>query len=429
MINFLRKLFLILSIIALISTTIFAQTIGDDNFKYETKIYKKGIKTLEAAREDWELSYPIMSLNSQERLKISFDFLSQDINDFYYTFIHCDANWQPSNLIFSEYCNGFEENTINEYSYSFNTFASYVNYKVYFPNEDISPLISGNYLFVVYEEGNIENIVLTQRIFIADSKVRIEEKIKRSITSDLTNAGQRVNFTLFSDDVSLDAEYVKVVVQQNGRVDNAKNNLKPQFSAGGELIYQSELENVFSAGNEFRHIDLKDETFLAMGIEDIYYIKPFYHYKLEIDYSRNKGSYISKQDINGDFFIQKDRSTESYKDADYFYVHFRLNNSNELLGGDVYLVGAHSNWNLIEENKMVYNFNTKNYEAKLFLKQGYYNYAYAYKAKKTGKIDYYFFEGSFSETENKYIIYVYDINPVNNYHELIGVKIVSTMQN
>ena len=79
--------------------------------------------------------------------------------------------------------------------------------------------------------------------------------------------------------------------------------------------------------------------------------------------------------------------------------------------------------------KMTYDLRTKNYEAKLFLKQGYYNYAYAFRNSQTGKIDYSFFEGSFSETENKYIIYVYDANPMNNYHELIGVKIVSTMQN
>ena len=428
MINFQRKQVLLLSLIALFSTNTFAQIIGDDDFKYETKIYKEGIKTLEAVREEWELTYPIMTLNSDQRIKISFDFLNEEVADFYYTFIHCDANWQPSNLIFSEYCDGFEENTINDYSYSFNTFAKYVNYNVFFPNEDVKPLISGNYLFVVYEEGNIENIVLSKRIFVVEPKVSVHEKVKRAITSDLRNSGQRVDFKIISEDISLASEYVKVVVQQNGRLDNLKRNLVPQFSSGNEISYQNEIENVFSAGNEFRHIDLKDETFLAMGIEDIYYEKPFYHYKLDIDFSRNRGNYISKQDINGEFFIQKDRSTESYKDADYFYIHFRLNYSNQLPGGDVFIVGAHSNWNLTEENKMSYNFRTKNYEAKLFLKQGYYNYAYAFKDKNSNKIDYLFFEGSFSETENKYIIYVYNANPTNLYHELIGVKIVSTMQ-
>lgn len=427
--KFIGKSLLTLSVIVFISTTAFSQTIGQDYLKCKTEIYKQGIKTLEATREAWELTYPIIELNSGQRIRISFDLMNEEIVDFNYTFIHCDANWYPSNLIFSEYCDGFEENTITNNSYSFNTFAKYVNYRVFFPNEDIKPLIAGNYLFVVYEEGNLENIVLTKQIYVVEPKADIRHRVKRAITSDLTNAGQRVDFTLFNIENSIVSEYIKVVVQQNGRSDNIKDDLLPQFTGGKELIYQNEIKNVFSAGNEFRHIDLKDETFLAQGIEDIYYTEPSYHYKLTVDFSRNRASYISKQDINGEFFIQKDRSEESYRDADYFYVHFRLNYSNELLGGDVFVIGAHSNWLCSEENKMDYNLLTQNYEAKLFLKQGYYNYAYAFKESNTGKIDYSFFEGSFSETENNYIIYVYDANPMNNFNKLIAVKIISTIQN
>jgi len=151
------------------------------------------------------------------------------------------------------------------------------------------------------------------------------------------------------------------------------------------------------------------------------------NFKLASDQSRNRNSYISKHDLNGEFFIQKEGSEDSYKSADYFYVHFSLK-SNEIAGNEVFIVSALSNWELNDEFKMSYNFRTQNYETKLFLKQGYYNYAYVLKNKKTGKLDFTFFEGSFSETENKYILYVYDTNPTNRYQNLLGVKIISNIQ-
>jgi len=204
--------------------------------------------------------------------------------------------------------------------------------------------------------------------------------------------------------------------------------LQPKFLSGNELIFQDELANVFDAGNEFRHLDMKSERFQPMGVEQIYYEKPYYHFKLDTDFARNAGKYQTKRDLNGEFFIKREESDESYRNADYFYAHFRLNTPNELLGGDVFIVGAFSNWNLLPENRMFYNLEAKNYEATLFLKQGYYNYAYVFKNTKTRAWDFNFFEGNFSETENKYLIFVYDVNPLNNYHQLIGYKVFTNYQ-
>ena len=55
-----------------------------------------------------------------------------------YTFIHCDSNWGKSEIIYSEYLNGFYENYIEEYYYSFNTIQQYIHYELTFPNENIN---------------------------------------------------------------------------------------------------------------------------------------------------------------------------------------------------------------------------------------------------------------------------------------------------
>jgi len=410
------------------SMSLKAQLFTNRNLLFEDKIYAQNIKTLQASRADWDMAYPIIKLNSDEKIKISFDLLGENFVDFSYTLIHCDANWNPSDLLFSEYCSGFEVNTLNEFYFSINTFAKYIHYQVQMPNDDVSPLISGNYLFVVFEQDNPERLILSKRLYFVDSKVKMSTTIKRSVTNNLQIAGQRIDFNLFKTDASVASENIQVAVFQNGRNDNSKKHLQPKFLSGNELIFQDELANVFDAGNEFRHLDMKSERFQPMGVEQIYYEKPYYHFKLDTDFARNAGKYQTKRDLNGEFFIKREESDESYRNADYFYAHFRLNTPNELLGGDVFIVGAFSNWNLLPENRMFYNLEAKNYEATLFLKQGYYNYAYVFKNTKTRAWDFNFFEGNFSETENKYLIFVYDVNPLNNYHQLIGYKVFTNYQ-
>ena len=48
---------------------------------------------------------PIITLNSDEQLNLSFDYLANDAKEFSYTFIKCDANWKKSenNIIKSPY--------------------------------------------------------------------------------------------------------------------------------------------------------------------------------------------------------------------------------------------------------------------------------------------------------------------------------------
>lgn len=404
-----------------------AQILENKNLKFEDKIYLTGVKTLETKRLDWEFSYPIVKLNSNEQLVISFDFLDKNLHDFYYTLIHCDKNWNVSNLIYSEFATGFEENTINDYFFSINTFADYVHYKILFPNNDVKPLISGNYLLVVYEE-NTENLVLSKKIYVAENKININAESKRSLVLSNGNAGQRIDFSIFKSTNEIIPENLQVTVQQNGRTDNLKTNLKPQFLSNEKIIFQDEIENTFEGGNEFRHLDIKTERFSALGIEDIYYEKPYYHCKKMIETARNYKKYEANQDLNGDFSIIKEGNDDSYQSADYFFVHFRLNSAFELPNSKIYLIGGFSNWQTIDENELFYNSDTQNYETSLFLKQGYYNYAYVVKNLKTGNLDFSYFEKSFSETENKYLILVYDTNPFNNFHQLIGYKIFSTVQ-
>jgi hypothetical protein len=77
---------------------------------------------------------------------------------------------------------------------------------------------------------------------------------------------------------------------------------------------------------------------------------------------------------------------------------------------------------------MTYNFEKKTYEASIFLKQGYYNYAYAFLPNRSATGDLTFIEGNFWQTENEYTIYVYHRQPGDLYDQLIGVGFLNSRQ-
>ena len=61
------------------------------------------IKTVQLYKEGWNLSYPIMKLNSNEKLALHFDLLSDQAESYYYTFIHCDKDWNKSDIFPDDY--------------------------------------------------------------------------------------------------------------------------------------------------------------------------------------------------------------------------------------------------------------------------------------------------------------------------------------
>ena len=73
-----------------------------DYFQLADRIYKDNIRMALLHKNGWALSSPLIELNSEERLKLSFDDLEGDVKDFSYTIIHCSYDWQESNILTSE---------------------------------------------------------------------------------------------------------------------------------------------------------------------------------------------------------------------------------------------------------------------------------------------------------------------------------------
>jgi hypothetical protein len=133
-------------------------------------------------------------------------------------------------------------------------------------------------------------------------------------------------------------------------------------------------------------------------------------------------------EINGQYYVDVQEGRDKHIEADYVYVHFNLPYEVPLIDGDVYVYGALTDWNLSEQNKMVYNLDNHAYELTLLLKQGYYNYEYVFVKSNKLYADNTFFEGSHYETENNYLILVYHFESTSKYEKLIGVKFLNSLR-
>ena len=94
----------------------------ENYIKYDDFIYDDSIKTVLLHNVNAQMSYPIFSLNGNQGVKLSFDDLRRENSIYNYTVIHCDANWEKSDLEQNEYIEGFFEDELFDFEYSSNEF-------------------------------------------------------------------------------------------------------------------------------------------------------------------------------------------------------------------------------------------------------------------------------------------------------------------
>ena len=398
-------------------------------FIYKDKIYKKHIKTVLLYKQGWELSYPIINLNSDDLLELSFDDLDSTTNNYSYTIIHCNSDWTKSSIMPFDYIEGFNDNPINDYDFSINTTIKYTHYYLTIPNNDVQLKISGNYIIKVYKDYNQDSVVFTKRFSVLNQQVNISAAVKKPTLIEYTNTSQEIDFSIIHNNFPIDDPFnnLKVIVKQNNRSDNAIKNLNPLFIKDNMLIYDYDEDNLFFGGNEYRNFDIKTLKYKTENINTIQYIKPYYHVELSTDNKRTFRRYFYHKDLNGKCIIENVDGHGDDLDADYVYVYFTLPFDQPFIDGKLYVFGQLSNWSCTKENEMTYNYERKMYELRMLLKQGYFDYEYAFVKTANNKIDDTFIEGSHFETENDYSISVYYRDFSSNYDQLIGYSVVNSI--
>lgn len=401
-----------------------------DQYYYQNAVYKEDIKTVQLFREENQLSNPVIELGSEATLVLKFDDISEEVNQYSYTIIHCDANWNESFLQQIDYLTGFSDNPVNDYAQSFNTTVKFVNYQIRIPNEDCTPKFSGNYALVVYGGNDRKDLVLIQRFYVVEPLVRIEGLVKKATFDPFQGDNQEVDFKIYHEQLRLlnPMQDIQVVLMQNRRWDNAITNLKPLFIRENMLDYDYNKENVFPGGNEFRYFDVRSVRHTGENVQDIQFFRPIYHITLMPDVIRSNKKYFFYKEMNGNFVIEsQDRVTDPDTECDYAFVHFFLPVPSQLMGGSVNVFGSMTGWNANKTNEMKWNFEHAGYELTLMLKHGYYNYQYVYVPEGSKKADSSNLEGSHVETENDYQIFAYYHDISSRYDRLVGFVNINSL--
>lgn len=397
-----------------------AQSLSDQ--PYETRSFSDRFKTLRTQVEGRELFPPIIDLNTNEHITISFDEMTEEVSYLQYSLVHCNADWRPSALSDLEYLDGFNTNPIEEFDFSMATFAHYVHYSLTLPNEDVQFKVSGNYVLLVYPENEPERVLLQVCFSVYENNILVAPSVTSRTDIDYNREHQQVSVTLNANNYRIQNPYneLKVSVTQNGRRDNEVIVNRPLRVQGSQIFFDHDRNLIFEAGNEFRRFEMVATRYAGLGVSNIYHFDPYYHVELTPVKPRSESSYLYDQTQNGRFVIRQSGASDSDTEADYFVVHFTLD-SDPIPGGKIYIDGELTNHLYSPYNEMVYNPQTEQYEKTLLLKQGSYNYQYLFLPDGARTATAAPVEGNYYQTVNEYLVKVYHRAPGERYDRLIGI--------
>jgi hypothetical protein len=348
------------------------------------------------------LLQPAVTRIGQWNLVLEFDDLTPNRENYYAKIIHCNYDWTKSILMDLDFMAQYNEFPINNFEFSVD---SHIPFNHYWFN--IPPVkLPGNYLIIVYRGSDKNDLILSKRFMVYDSQVSFQNERNLVGAGNVASLNQQINFTISYKnlDVLNPLDNIKVAVRQNQRWDNLAMDIKPSFvrEIEKEIEYRFfDEKKMFKGGNEFRFFDLRSLNQPGRNVAKVdKSVKPFEVF-IQRDKPRTNEVYSQLPDINGGFILDN-YDYRSVNFSNYAYVNFTL--ASKPLPGNIYVTGAFNYWNLDDENIMYYDSAAKEYQSRILLKQGRYDYQYLIKSDALPP---YYLEGSHFETENGYEILVY----------------------
>jgi len=296
-------------------------------------------------------------------------------------------------------------------------------------NEVVKLKLSGNYAIVVCEDYDWENIILIEQFYVVDNKTQINANAKIAADPMFMATHQEVDFNLICNfDVTDAHREIQVVLMQNFNPHTAITNLSPKYINGNVLDYNYEKENLFAAGNEFKHFEIKNYKYPDIEVDSIYFVQPYFYFELLPDEVQKRKPYSYNKELNGKFFIECTDCQNSHTDANYGYANFKLPFSLAIGNSSVYVFGALSNWQIDEHFKLKYDTDKRLYKGDILLKPGHYDYQYVVLDNSNGMADYSYIDGNHYETENDYIFLVYYRDLALRYDQLVGYEVINSLE-
>ena len=380
-------------------------------------LFAQDIRSVQLFNPQTNDETPVIGFN--EHLILRFDDLSNSSTIYRYTLKHFDRNWNDDGLFFTEYANGSLNGLIDQLQYSFNTSQAYTNYTLTFPNDKIQPKISGNFELVVYQDSPSKPL-FTKRFSVVEDGAILGLNISRTSDAKNSQINQRVEVQAVGNSSAMNSNLNSLTLNviQNNNWDLGVYNQKASSTLGNKILFQ-QMNLVFPGNNEFYYFDNKnmnqpfDMVAQAENIDGINYTYLHSVWAFPLNYQ-------FQPDVNGAFYFRRndlgiERNAE--READYSWVYFALDS--EKTDKEIYVVGGFNDFKASKENEMIYDETLKKYIAKIYLKQGFYNYILATK-NADGTLNLGEINGNFWQTENLYQAFLYYQPFGRSYDGLLG---------
>lgn len=371
---------------------------------------------------------PVIRLNGNEAINVSFDWLSHEYRRLSYKIVHLEADFTPSEDVFtSDFLEGFDSGlTIDNYQQSINTLQDYTHYQLQIPNEHCRLTMSGNYRLDIIDDDNDETVVASAFFMVNENTVTASMLMTPNTDIDFRHSHQQIELSVdYSALHAVDARrQIKGYVLQNRRWDNAVT-LPPATRMSQRLLEWTHCKDlIFDGGNEYHKFEILDIHRNSMNVESNVWENEQWHTILWPDY--NRPSYVYDETAQGAFYIRNSDNSENDITSEYVQVHFLL--QSPPLQQRLFVNGEWTNDRFLPQYEMHYDSARKVYEAIVPLKYGYYSYQYlmldsnAITDDGTNTVAPSIppTEGSFYETRNRYDALIYYRGTNDRADRLVG---------
>lgn len=424
------------TLVLVLSLFLSTQLQGQQDYMFTNNTYVDNLKTVVFGPSGYPHLFPMMQLGDRQSLTLSFDDIDSEVKNYVYTVVHCDRNWQPSGLAPLEYIDGFEEENIQNFDFSYRALETYTHYSLSIPNNNFGVTKSGNYLLVVYEDEEEKRVVITRRFVVVDRQVGISAENVRPVEVKKIHTHQEIDFEVNFLRLNVRNPMIELsaTVIQNQRWDNAITNLEPKFLSSDKAIYDYQGKVVFPGGNEFRLIDLRS---IRIPHRDVVFIDVNMDQQMEAELapitSRSRAPHLSFIDFNGRYLIENQDNSDGDVASEYVYTMLTYKVEQPYLDDHVYLIGDITEWQVKDEYQLRYNPAISSYVGRFPFKQGYYNYYIATSPsdadpRKPRVPSIMKTEGSHADTENDYYILIYYRPFGTRYDQIVGYLQMNTLQ-
>lgn len=397
-------------------------------------LYSSKIRAVKLFRSGDPVSYPLITLNSNEQLELHFDDLDGDVKFYYYSLQLCNADWRPANLSSFDYWRGFLSNRIGTYRNSSLVQTRYTHYQALLPERNSGPTRGGNYLLRVYLNDDTNRIVFTRRVLVVNKKVSVGGAVLQAFRGEYFQTHQRVQATVNTTGAqmqTLSPQDLKLTILQNYDWNQVRTLDRPTIYRSNYYEYSDEESTRFPAGKEWRWVDLRSLRLRSERVSRIVdsdtsrridvYVTP--------DEDRQRQVYLYYRDLNGLYSVENRDNANPWWQGEYAWVHFTYvpTGRRPLTGQRVFIQGELCGYGPDPKNELHFVDSLGAYQGMLYLKQGFYNYRYVTipdpnrngVPPSASPI-----EGDFWGTENDYLLLLYFRPFGSRADELIGATLL-----